>query len=154
MTRFREKKKLLNGNEVIYECELLTASEKFGILKYILEKKYKVNSLILPKGSTTYAFYWVERPYTLYKWYDINGKILGNYFNIADLIKLTENEFEWRDLVVDVLVSPEGALEVLDEDELPDDIDKKLMRYIENSKNLILQEYKFIIKETDELISM
>ena len=147
-----EIKNLLEGGRVKFNCKLIALNKESGVLEYILENRYKVGSLILPKGSITYAFYWIDRPYTLYKWFDKNGNILGNYFNIADSIKLTENEFKWRDLIVDILVSPEGVLEVLDEDELPYDLDKKLMKYIENSKNLILQDYKYIIKETNESI--
>lgn len=147
-----EIKNLLAGGRVTFNCKLVALNKEPGILKYILKKKYKVGSLILPKGSITYAFYWINRPYTLYKWFDKNGKILGNYFNIADSISLTENEFKWRDLIVDILVSPKGVLEVLDENEVPYDLDGKLMNYIKNSKNLILREYKFIIEETDELI--
>jgi len=149
-----EIKNLLEGGRVKFNCKLIALNKESGVLEYILENRYKVGSLILPKGSITYAFYWIDRPYTLYKWFDKNGNILGNYFNIADSIKLTENEFKWRDLIVDILVSPEGVLEVLDEDELHYDLDKKLMKYIENSKNLILQDYKYIIKETNKSIFM
>ncbi len=148
-----EIKNLLAGGRVTFNCKLVALNKKSGVLEYILENEYKVNSLILPEGTITYAFYWKDRPFTLYKWFDKNKNILGNYFNIADSIKLTENEFEWRDLIIDILVSPKGVLEVLDEDELPYDLNEKLMKYIENSKNLILREYEFIINETDKLIS-
>lgn len=148
-----EIKNLLAGGRVTFNCKLVALNKESGVLKYILENEYKVGSLILPKGSITYAFYWKDRPYTLYKWFDKNGKILGNYFNVADSISLTENEFKWRDLIVDILVSPKGALEVLDENEVPYDLDGELVNYIKNSKNLILREYNFIIEETDELIS-
>ena len=43
----------------------------------------------------------------------------GFYFNIADRTRIAEAELEWRDLVVDVLATPAGRLELLDEDELP-----------------------------------
>lgn len=153
MKHCTEIKNLLAGGRVTFNCKLVALNKESGVLKYILENEYKVGSLILPKGSITYAFYWIDRPYTLYKWFDKNGKILSNYFNVADSISLTENEFKWRDLIVDILVSPKGVLEVLDENEVPYDLDRKLMNYIKNSKTLILQEYKFIIEETDELIS-
>lgn len=147
-----EKKHLLNGKVILYDCELITVSKEFGILKYFVDREYKVGSIVLQPGIVTYGFYWTDRPYTLYKWFDKKGEVVGNYFNIADSILLTPQEFSWRDLVVDILVLPSGGVEVLDEDEIPHSLDEGLNKYIESSKQMILQHYQEIIPETTLII--
>jgi len=152
MNKCLEIKNLLAGGKRIFECELVYTDYQFGILKYVLDKSYTVSNLKLPKGAITYAFYWVDRPYTLYKWY--NGrKNLANYFNIADRITLSDNKFEWRDLTVDILISPKGIVEVLDEDEISDDTDLEIKEYIYQNKEYILRKYSQIILETDKILT-
>ena len=151
MNKCLEIKNLLAGGKRIFECELIYTDYQFGILKYVLEKSYTVSNLLLPEGAITYAFYWVDRPYTLYKWYQ-GRKNLANYFNIADRITLSDNKFEWRDLIVDILISPKGIVEVLDEDELPDTISEKLRTYIFDSVVLIKNNLHGICQETCQLL--
>lgn len=147
-----EKKHLLNGKVILYNCELITVSKEFGILKYIVDREYKVGSIVLQSGIITYGFYWTDRPYTLYKWFDKKGEVAGNYFNIADSIVLTPQEFSWRDLVVDILILPSREVEILDEDEIPHSLDERLNKYIESSKQMILQHYQEVIPETTLII--
>ena len=42
---------------------------------------------------------------------------------------------EWRDLVVDVLMTADGRCRVLDENELPDDLEDGLRHYIEATRD-------------------
>jgi len=152
MNKCLEIKNILAGGKRIFECELIYTDYQFGILKYVLEKSYTVSNLLLPKGAITYAFYWIDRPYTLYKWYD-GRKNLANYFNIADRITLSDNKFEWRDLTVDILISPKGIVEVLDEEEIPEGTDLEIKKYIYQNKEYILREYPKIIFETDKILT-
>jgi len=153
MKKILEKKYLLNGDIRVYDCELIYKNHKLGILKYVLEKQYNVAGLILPGASVTYAFYWIDRPYTLYRWY-YKEKNIGNYFNIADQIVLNDSEFEWRDLTVDILYLPDNLPKVLDEDELPSDIPNHLLEYIDLAKKHVIENYQGIIAETDQLLRL
>jgi len=146
-----EKKHFLDGTLIEYNCTLVHIEEKLGILKYIVEKPYNISGLILPKGTVTYGFYWTDRRYTLYRWY-YRGKNIGNYFNIADRIKLEDNEFHWRDLILDVLVKFDHTPQILDEDELPENIDEELRKYIDQSIDDIMTNFMEILAETDLLI--
>ena len=47
---------------------------------------------------------------------------------------IDDGRLEWRDLTVDVLATPAGRLEVLDEDELPADLDAATRARIEAGK--------------------
>ena len=52
------------------------------------------------------------------------------YFNVCDNTRITPEQVAWRDLTVDVLITPDLRCRVLDEDELPDDIDPDLLQRI------------------------
>jgi len=80
-----EKKHLLNGKVILYDCELITVSVEFGVLKYIVDREYKVGSIVLQPGIITNGFYQADRPYTLYRWFDKKREVVSNYFNrLAD----------------------------------------------------------------------
>ena len=146
-----EKKRLLSGTEVTYDCELVALSDKLGILKYSIDRQWQVGSVTLQPGAVTYGFYWPDRPHVLYKWLDKSGDALGDYFNIADSVILSEQEFSWRDLVVDILVLPTGQVEVLDEDEIPEYLDEELRHYIESAKRMLLRNCQEVAAETSAL---
>jgi len=153
MRSCKEKKQFLSGIEVTFNCKLITLSKKFGILKYIVDKKQQVGSLALQSGTTSYGFFWQDRPYILYKWFDKNGDVVGDYFSLADSVKLSENEFFWRDLIIDILVLPTGEIEVLDEDEMPKSLDKKLRTYIKSAKQMLLNNWQTIITKTNAILN-
>jgi len=142
---------LLTGKTRFFDCERLSFQNDCGILKYILKDPITVNNQILPPDTITYGFYWQNRPYTLYRWFDPQGSHLGDYFNIADQVKLSPVQFEWRDLIVDIFISPQGGIAILDEDELPSELDTELARKIHQATNYILQNYTSILRESDRL---
>jgi len=149
----KEKKRLLSGTEVTYDCELVALSDRLGILKYSIDQQWQVGSLILQPGAVTYGFYWPDRSYVLYKWLSEDGDVLGDYFNIADSVMLSAQEFSWRDLVVDILVLTTGQIEVLDEDEMPESLDEELRDYIESVKQMLLRNYPAVIMETIAILN-
>ncbi len=100
----------------------------------------------------TYALYWNERPYTLYIWHRKRISDALYYFNIADSISLLPNVITWRDLVVDILIVEDGSVHILDEKELPRDLDPALYSYIERSKTFIINRYPDIIREADGIM--
>ncbi len=146
------KRKLIGKNQT-YECKLIDLQPDYGLLKYILPCSYQVDNLFLPPNSLTYAFYWPARPYTLYRWYwPDKGGPLGNYFNIADQVELSPPVFSWRDLMVDILITPQDQIKVLDEEELPEAISPEMREYIKNAKSLIINNYNNILNNTDEIM--
>jgi Protein of unknown function (DUF402) len=147
-----EKKILLSGEVKIFSCELLLLDKGFGVLKYVIDQRYDIGPITLHPGDITIALYWQDRPYTLYIWRLNQGQDTAYYFNVADWISLQSAEFIWRDLVVDVLVDPHGNVHVLDEHELPRDLDPALSRYIQSAKDLIIRDHQEIIKETDAML--
>jgi len=148
-----EKKILLSGAVHTYTCDLLRYSQGFGILKYVIDRDYQVGSALLRPGDITYALYWETRPYTLYTWHLQRSRTVLYYFNVADRISLSPNEFTWRDLVVDILVDENNSLQVLDQEEIPEAIPPDLLKYIHDAVALIKTAYPEIVRESKDLLS-
>jgi len=146
-----EKKFTLTDKTYEFNCQLLHFANGFGVLKYVIDQEYNVHGIKLHPGDVTHALYWNNRPYTLYIWRLNNRSVY--YFNVADSISLTPAEFVWRDLAVDILIDAERQIHVLDEHELPANLDPKLLRYIQQAKTVIMREHPAIIKEAEAILS-
>jgi hypothetical protein len=147
-----EKKLTLSGKVYLFECDLLLLNSDLGVLKYVIDREYAVDGIKLQPGDVTHALYWIDRPYTLYIWHLERDRVV-HYFNIADRISLQPREFLWRDLVVDIVIDDGRYVRVLDEDELPDNLDPELSRYIQYAKASIMREYASIIHEATVILS-
>jgi uncharacterized protein DUF402 len=148
-----EQKVLLSGECHEYLCDLALLTDTFGILRYIIDREYHVGGTTLHPGEVTLAFYWIDRPYTLYMWrHNKPGQELF-YFNIADRVSLAQTRFAWRDLVVDILVDEHENIHILDENDLPSNLNTKLRDYIERAKNHVLTHYRNIIVEVKHCIT-
>lgn len=146
-----EHKHLLSGGVHTYPCELIHYDPGFGILKYVIDREYFIHGHTLSPGDITVAFFWEDRPYTLYVWRLKNGTVL-HYFNIADRITLSPAEFVWRDLVIDILIVNRNDPHILDSNELPACLDVVTKEYIHASREHILLNYHAILAETDSLM--
>jgi predicted RNA-binding protein associated with RNAse of E/G family len=146
-----ERKIRYNGHVSDYLCNVIMLNSERAILTYDLNQAISVGdseaSLLLPPGSRTVAFYWMDRPYNVYLWRDSAGRILGAYFNLVKNTRISEKMVSYEDLIVDLLILPDGKLSVLDLPELPE----PLNRFEKGSVRLTLEALKFkahqIIKE-------
>ncbi|NRG28609.1 DUF402 domain-containing protein, partial [Bacillus circulans] len=70
-----------------YQCKLLQSDKRKITLLHQVEKSFEMRKgkqkLVIPKGTYTFAYYWLDQPYNLYFWRDTTGKYLGAYFNIV-----------------------------------------------------------------------
>jgi predicted RNA-binding protein associated with RNAse of E/G family len=80
--------------------------------------------LVLRKGTVTVGHFWTDRPYNVYHWLD-GGRTVALYISIATDTTIEPGVIAYRDLVVDVLIRPSGALEILDDEELPPSIEPR-----------------------------
>ena len=115
----REVKLTLAGERQEFPCRLLDRSENHAVVFYPIKARRRVGSLVLPKGTESYGYFWRDRPYNVYHWVTPAGRTLGFYVNLADDVVLRPGEVRWRDLALDLLFSPDGSrVQILDEDEL------------------------------------
>lgn len=149
-----QRKRYLPGEEVTFACELVDLQDGFGILKYVVPHQLRFRNLLVPQGIISYGFFWTDRPYNLYMWVDEHGDVLGCYFNVAETVTLSREEFVWIDLFVDILVvpGPEGEsaqarIQLLDEDQVPETLDETVQATIALGKCEVLRNYQAIIEE-------
>ena len=97
-----------------------------AVVRYISEQDRPIEGtdLVLRKGTVTVGHFWTDRPYNVYHWLD-GGRTIALYVNIATDTTIEPGIVAYRDLVVDVLIRPSGAIEILDEDELPPTIEPR-----------------------------
>jgi len=131
LPKCREVKYHYSGKIWKADCGLVHLEEGMAVLKYYFRSKWHLEELHLGPPMYTYAFYWEDRPYNLYLWYRADGSLDAAYFNVVDSVRLGREQVEYRDLIVDVLLYPEGTWTVLDRHELTDDMPEDLLDYIE-----------------------
>jgi len=99
-----ERKTRLDGSVVEYACEALVVEPgRRAIVRYVADQDRPLTGtdLVLRKGTVTV------------------------YVSIATDTTIEPETIAYRDLVVDVLIRTSGAIEILDEDELPPSIDPR-----------------------------
>jgi hypothetical protein len=139
--RILEIKRTWDGREERFECTALLRRDSHLVVLFVAPAEMTVHGVVLPAGTVTFGHFWTDRPYNVYHWLDPHsGATLGYYFNIAEDTRLEGNELSWRDLIVDVLVSPTGVPLLLDEDELPADAPAALRQRIREACQSIVRD--------------
>ena len=145
-----ERKTRLDGSVVEFACRGLALEPgKRAVLRYELERDWTVGSVVVPKGGHTAGHYWMDRPYNVYHWIDAAGTTVGYYFNVGLVDEISDALVAWRDLVVDVLVHPDGTIEILDEDELPADLAPEHRRTIARALEQIVTNPRRLVAEIE-----
>lgn len=92
--------------------------EEWRLLKDNLPAKVGNSILRIPRVSYSVAFYWCDRSYNVYIFRNQNNKVFGLYINIVKDTNINQNFVTFKDLVIDIVVEPNGKYAVLDEEEL------------------------------------
>ncbi|BAQ10949.1 hypothetical protein OXB_2478 [Bacillus sp. OxB-1] len=123
-----ERKIRYDSVVVEHRCKLLKAQSNSVVLFHAIQNSFTMmasqTKLSIPKGSYTIGYYWKDRPYNLYVWRDEKGKYLGSYFNIVKNTYMTDQLVSFEDLIIDIMVLPNGEYFILDEDELPETLSR------------------------------
>ena len=99
----------------------------------------QLEDVTLPAGCISVGYFWAHKTFNAYHWLDQQQRSLALYFNICDHVSLTREQIAWRDLTVDVLITPDARCRVLDEDELPDDLEPDLRHLISTTTTQLCQ---------------
>lgn len=128
-----ERKVRLDGSVEEWTCELLALEPgRYAAVRYVLpaERRLAGSELVLPAGTVTIGHFWADRAYTAYHW--LSGeRTLGVYCSVAELLQVEADGVVYLDLAVDVLLLPGGGVSVLDEHELPSDLERETLATIE-----------------------
>lgn len=144
-----EIKRTLAGVEKRFECQLLAGDTHHAVVLWVSAAPMHVHGIDLPAGTVSFGHFWTDRPYNVYHWMDAAGQTLGYYFNIADETRISPGRIEWRDLAIDVLATPAGRLDVLDEHELPADLLPELRAQVAAGVRAILDAPEEVLSEIE-----
>lgn len=146
-----ERKTRLDGSVVEYACETLALEAgRRAVVRYVSEQDRPIEGtdLVLRKGTVTVGHFWTDRPYNVYHWLD-RGRTVALYVNIATDTTIEPGTIAYHDLVVDVLIRPSGAIEILDEDELPPTIEPRYRLAIAKALETCVTEAKRLTAEIE-----
>jgi len=144
-----ELKRTLDGQEKRFPCRLIEGDRRQAVVLFIAPAAMHVHGIDLPAGTVTFGHFWTDRLYNVYHWLGERGQTIAFYFNLADRTVIADGRLEWRDLTLDVLATPAGRLDVLDEDELPADLDATTRARIEEAKGSILGDPHRLMAEIE-----
>jgi Protein of unknown function (DUF402) len=149
--RIVEVKRTWDGREKRFECTVLLHQDPHLVVLFVAAEEMNVHGVVLPAGTVTFGHFWTDRPYNVYHWLSPHsGATLGYYFNVAEDTRLAGDELSWRDLIVDILVSPTGRPLLLDEDEIPPDAPVALRHRIREACETISSELDTRLQELED----
>jgi predicted RNA-binding protein associated with RNAse of E/G family len=144
-----EVKETLAGVAKRFECQLLARTMNHVAVLWIAPTSMHVHGVELPAGTVSVGHFWSNRNYNVYHWLSSDMSTIGYYFNISDRTSWTDARLAWRDLTVDVLATPAGRLDVLDEDELPAVLDEETRAHIAAGTAAILGSGRALLAEIE-----
>jgi len=146
-----EIKTTLLGECKTFACELLQATATDAVVIYRMPADHQLEDILLRKGTLSLGYFWQDKSYNAYHWINAQDETVALYFNVSDNTIISAESIAWRDLMVDVLITPDGRCRVLDEDELPADIDSGLRQYIDHTRDQLCREPLSRLAEYDKL---
>jgi len=147
---YLEIKRHKNKPDQQFHCELLHLEPGYAVLLYASEKSGLIADIHIPAGSTTIAHYWQEKPYVIWRMFDCNKSLIGTLFHICTNVCIQEERLSYDDLLIDIWISPDDLVRVLDKNELQTCIEAGLISTTE--KVLIRQAQKKITTRHAEII--
>ena len=150
MQKITEIKEKLNGQRMVFECAVLELAGDEAVVLFRSDEAYHVEDVIVPSGSLSVGYFWTQRFYNIYHWVSVEGETLALYINISDRTRITPQQLSWRDLIIDVLITPDGRCRILDEHELPPDLDSSLSNVINTTRDELVSQQRTLLAEMHE----
>ncbi len=145
-----EIKEKLSGTRHEFASALLSRGEREVVSLYVLPVDGGLGGVPLRAGTRCLGFFWEDRPYNVYYAVDDAGALLVCYINLSDRTTITREAIVWRDLIVDVVVTPDGVCRVLDEDELPTNLDPALAAQIASTTADLVEDHPALLADLAE----
>lgn len=84
---------------------------------------------VIRRGTISYEYYWLDRWFNIFKFHEPEGELRNFYCNINMPPRFENSVLDYIDLEIDVLVSKNFDVEILDREEFDDN--SKLFGYPE-----------------------
>ena len=144
-----EVKRTLTGRVKTFSCSAVEITPRRAVIRYQSASLRRIADVDLPAGTVTFAYYWTDRPYNVYHWMFPDGQTLAYYFNLSGPAHIAGDQVVWEDLEVDVLVTPDHRIQVLDEDRLPDTLGADRRAEIAAAQARVLEDQALVVAEIE-----
>lgn len=117
--RILERKQKPDGSWREYECGLLHLEPGLAVVEFRMAGGGNVYHppVDIPPRSVSHGWFWTRRPFNLYRMHGPDGSLLAHRFDAVAGVRLSRDVVEYRDLVLDWWVLPDGTLIEEDRDE-------------------------------------
>lgn len=113
-------KRSYTGETVLeYSGDVVERDKTWVCVRAVFKHDDKVRDYVaFRRGDEFIEWFYADRWYNVFEMYDVDdGHLKGWYCNITRPALITDNWIKADDLALDVFVSPDGSILVLDEDE-------------------------------------
>lgn len=92
-------------------------------------------------GTVSFEHYWLDRWYNIFRFHEPDGTLKAHYANITMPPTVADGVIDYVDLDIDVVVWPNGRIDVLDRD----DLEENIVRYgypddvIQNAEHALVE---------------
>jgi protein associated with RNAse G/E len=105
---------------------------------------------VIRRGTISYEYYWLDRWFNVFRFHEPEGELRNFYCNLNQPPKFEKNVLDYVDLEIDVVVSKDYEIEVLDLDEFEEN--SRMFNYSEeliNKTLATLEELLVLIKSRE-----
>jgi predicted RNA-binding protein associated with RNAse of E/G family len=152
-----ETKESLDGRRETFGCTALRISRSLAIVRFDHPTARRVAGFYFPAGSYTVGFFWAHRNYNCYRFTGPDQVAIAYRFDVVDRVRIRPGHVSYRDLLLDLWVSPAGAITVEDEEDVVAAaasglLDQHQLAMIERTHSLVMRRHVRIIAECESLI--
>ena len=129
-----DKRVIINSREFdgsinrSWNCELISQEESSLAFSGVFDRDVSHPDLgEIRRGTISYEYYWLDRWYNFFCFHEPDGTFRNYYCNINMPPRFEHGVLDYVDLDIDVVMWPDGRVEILDEDEF--DKNAKLYAY-------------------------
>ena len=134
-TLWTEYKLKANGILKSYQCELVYQHKNLRVLSFVMptgSTSFKT-TISIPEGTISYGYFWLQRPYNIYRMKH-NDEIIAHRFDAISDLYYTSDSVYYRDLVLDWWLTPNGELIEEDRKELQNMLETKQITHEDAAK--------------------
>lgn len=155
--RITEVKRHPDGAEHRFDCELVLRRPHLVVVLFEHWHGRSAGGFDIPAGSRTYGFFWSRRPYSLYRIAGPDGTLIAHRYDIVQDVRLGDREVSYLDLLLDIWVTPDGAVLIEDADDVAawrqaGLLSAEQVGRIERAQALVLRRHRSIAGATARLL--
>lgn len=115
-----ERKRKPDGSVREYACELVVRRPGLLVIRFDMPQGGNVfgSPIDIPPGSVSFGWFWARRPYSLYRMFGPDGRLLAHRLDAVADVHLLDDAVDYRDLVLDWWVLLDDTIVEEDREEL------------------------------------